>query len=286
MRPCPLKKHNWVTDLIARFYCRRRDRRHAYALYDYFRTLDDYVDDPGIPRRDKTEYLRRQYALIRGLYQDGKLADADPIAEVVRYDCRHGLRLEPNILRMFRVFDFDEARGGHTVTRQELAAYSRDLALSYLGIFLNFIEPRYQFNEDDVQLAYGCHQVHMLRDHFVDLSIGYINLADEEMREYGIRPGGHVEPGFRNWVRQKVREIEGCLTRGKERVMSAPFLKVKLAAFLYCFRYEVVLRRLKESDYLLRKDYPVRAPDLIRLAAVLLGISAGHVAGKFRRGWI
>jgi phytoene/squalene synthetase len=269
--PVPLDLHgtaligsnNWVTRIIAKIFCRQQTRHYAYLLYQYLRAVDDFIDDPGIDQAAKARFLDEQYTHIRSLHDGGPARTCTLLAWIARYNHRNGNVLKEDIMRMLAVFGFDVRRRGKAVSAAELETYSMSLARSYAGVLLYFIDPECEVREDAVLIAHACHMAHMLRDHLIDLRAGYLNIPREDLERFDIVPGQLESKGLRSWVKSRIETIEAYLRDGKERVLSGRPLRIILIACLYCFRYEIILRRLRESDFILQHEYRIRMVDAV-----------------------
>jgi len=207
-------RHNWVTYILVRLFCRSREQEISFLLYQYFRWLDDRIDDKLTPGKDKISFLAGERRRINDLYARPIVSAPDLPAQIVRYDRRHDNRLKPWIALMFEVFDFDARRAGRVVESRAIVEYSRRLAEAYTRLLVNFIEPRYPYAASDAQLAHACHILHMLRDYEIDLDLGYINIGHDEAARHGFKIGDTTGQGFRHWLDDRLAAIGASINTG------------------------------------------------------------------------
>lgn len=275
-----ISRHNWVTSLLVRLYCRRQARSIPLRIYGYFRWLDDRVDDPGLAAPEKTALVAAERRRIRALYAAPD--PADPLDPVVRYDLGRAGRLREWFDRMLDVFEFDARRTGQYVDRPQIMEYSQNLSEVYTRFLVEFLEPRYGYEPPDARLAHACHLLHMLRDHAVDRGLGYYNIGRDEAERYGFQPGDVGGEGLRRWLGERLDLIDDCLRAGWRRIRRKRSLRIKLIVHLYCCRYRPMLRRLRRHGLGPAAGRPPGLTDVLRSAAGALFLLAGHLWQRLR----
>jgi len=267
-----------VTYILVRLFGRRDDRRIAYSLYQYFRQCDDFVDDPAQSQHSKLFFLKDQRRLIDKMY-NGYIENTSQLSSIINYD-RHHYNAFKNIFHaMLEVFEFDARRGKEPSDAGSLIDYSLRLSHAYTTLLIMFLKPEYKINEQDIQLAHGCHLAHMLRDYYEDQNLGYINIPEEETDKFSFNNPN--SDGFREWVKRRVSFIQEKLRQGKRSLTKTPHIRVRLIAWLYCFRYEIILRQLKDNGYILKESYPFRIKDAGCLFITLILIFFQSLSAKF-----
>ena len=269
-----LRLHNWVIFLVSRILLKPEIRNIAEALYEYFREIDDYIDEADGDRDEKMRFLDQRIEFLDGIYRGDYTQPVVPldreILKVVRYDLAKGSHLRAAILRMFEVFRFDAARKGRLITGSEILASSRALSHSFVEMLLYFVNQGYEYKESDLLLAHACHLIHMIRDYFNDQRLGYINIPKDEIARYNIKLDRTDDSNFRAWLRDRVYFIKRLLRRGEAGLSSIPDFRIRLIARLFSFRYEIVLKRIEENGYQLQTRYSSKPMDLIRGSSKLL----------------
>jgi phytoene/squalene synthetase len=179
---------------------------------------------------------------------------------------------------MMHVFEFDARRKKNgTVSARELRIYSMNLAHAYTRFLVHFVEPRYQHSKNDVLLAHACHRAHMIRDLMIDYDLGYINIAQEDLDAFALKPGYLKGAVLSRWLEHEVRGIKELMEQGKQALHACRLLRIKIMGLLYCFRYEAILHRIESARYSLQEKYQVRIIDYIRLCGQCLITCVEHL---------
>lgn len=254
--------------LTIRWLADRAYRDDAFAIYAYFRWLDDGVDERLANRDARLAFVVRQRAILAqaagGATTDelsgfGVTREEALLVGLARPDSAHptdpatGLLL--SLRSMLDVMEFDARRRGLPVTQAELDAYTHDLAVSVTEALHHCIGhgcgcPR---DESRYVAVTGAHVAHMLRDLAEDVAAGYMNL-----------PAGLVledlhSPAVRDWVRERVGLARDCFATGREYLARVESARCRLAGHAYVARFEWVLDAIERDGYALRAAYPERA---------------------------
>jgi phytoene/squalene synthetase len=158
---------------------------------------------------------------------------------------------------MMALMEFDAGRRGRLITESELDRYSQLLATAVMGAISYFIGHNCVYPDTRARpcAVLGAHIIHMLRDTFDDLESGYFNIPRSVLEVDRLKPTNVQHPAYRRWVRSRVDEARRCFTEGKAYVRHTGCLRATLAGYLYCARFEVVLRRIELDGYRLRAQY-------------------------------
>jgi phytoene/squalene synthetase len=249
------------TYLTIRLLVDRGRSDDAYRAYAYFRWVDDVLDAPTHDRAARLQFLSRQKQLLEGLLAGMTPANLVPeeqmLADVLagRRDLHPGLR--SYLERMMAVMEFDAGRRGRLISGPELASYSQLLAgavMDAIGYFIGH-DHIYPDGAARLQAVIGAHVIHMLRDTADDLDAGYFNVPRAMLEGRRLTPSDIHHPAYRRWVRERVGEAHRCFGEGKGYLRRVGCLRALVAGWLYCARFEVVLRQIELDDYRLRSGY-------------------------------
>ncbi len=233
----------------------------AYRAYAYFRWVDDTIDVASKDRRAQLAFVTRQRQLLRRL-QAGETPGGLEVEEQLLADLMRSRRddhpgLASYLTHMMAVMEFDAARRGRLITRDELDRYSRLLSTAVMDALAYFIghPHRYPGGPTRTLAVQGAHIAHMLRDTHDDLEAGYFNIPREVLEASHLAPTSIAHPAYRGWVRERVELARRCFQDGKGYIRDMGNTRSQLAGYLYCARFEVVLRRIELDGFLLRSDY-------------------------------
>jgi len=251
-----LKKHNLEAYLATQLFIRGKRVRLANLLYTYLRWVDDFIDNIDIDKSEQKNFLLEQSEIINSFYNKNKTETKnyleETISEVINYDIENGRGLKTVIKKMFEVFDFDIKRKNTFPDFEGLDEYSKKIGDAYTRALLFFLAPSLPYKEKYSISAYASHQVHLLRDFLIDKENGYFNISREEINKYNIKKDLSQDEAFSHWLKEKIRNIKSLFIEGKKTFSEIPILKVKLTGYLYCSRYERVIRRIEKNGYKLR----------------------------------
>jgi phytoene/squalene synthetase len=263
------------TYYIVRFLVDKALVDDAYRAYAYFRWVDDYLDQEGLPSTEGLAFVRRQQALMDNGYRGEPLAD--PTAEecllidLIRRDTEKNSGLQAYIRNMMAVMAFDATRRGRLVSQRELNDYTHKLAVAVTEALHYFIGRKYASPHDGMryQAATGAHLAHMLRDAVEDTKAGYYNIPREAVAAHGIGLYDLDSKGYRNWVKMRMRQARACFRSGRDYLAKIENLRCRVAGYAYIRRFEVVLDCIEREDCLLRAEYPERKG--LRRSAEMVG---------------
>ena len=277
--------------LTIRVLADRAYRWDAFALYAYFRWLDDTVDEvlPDTAARlafvsGQRDLLARAVAgrpvlgarpeedLLVGLVQRdtaGARRGADGAEPVAGAGVGPSECLVGALDAMLDVMEFDAARRGRADGQGELDAYTRSLAVAVTESLHHCIGHGCVSPHDETRYVAvtGAHVAHMLRDLVEDLQAGYLNVPIDvigDHREAWEHDPGAVladvhAPAVRDWVRERVELARSCFATGRAYLGRVGSARCRFAGHAYTARFEWVLDVIEQDGYLLRPGYPERS---------------------------
>ena len=301
--------------LTIRWLADRDYRDDAFAIYAYFRWLDDTVDEGLADRAARLAFVARQREILAKAAGGAAGADLSTLAVTPEEALLVGLArgaagpTEPatgllvSLGSMLDVMEFDARRRSRPVTQDELDAYTHDLAVSVTEALHHCIGhgcgcPR---DESRYVAVTGAHVAHMLRDLVEDVAAGYLNLpagllpddvvpGDASPGEalVGAAPSDALldalhSPAVRAWVEGRVGLARGCFVTGREYLARVESTRCRLAGHAYVARFEWVLDTIECDGYALCASYPERATWRGGLAIAADGARSAFVGRGARR---
>ncbi|MEW6239888.1 MAG: squalene/phytoene synthase family protein [Chloroflexota bacterium] len=236
----------------------------AYRAYAYFRWVDDWLDGPGRDQAECLAFVNRQHMLVDQCYRGEQLRgladEEDMLVDLISGDRGKSGSLQSYIRNMMAVMAFDAGRRGRLVSREELANYTRWLAVAVTEAMHHFIghncpSPRGNTRYLAVSAA---HITHMLRDTLEDVGAGYFNIPREFLDSQGVQPWDVNSEAYRAWVRRRVQLARVYFDAGRESLAQVVNARCRLASLAYMARFETVLDLIERDGYCLRREYPER----------------------------
>lgn len=236
----------------------------AYRAYAYFRWVDDWLDGRGCDQSECLAFVNRQRALVDRCYRGERphdLADEEHmLADLIRGDRGKSSGLQSYISNMMAVMAFDAERRGRLISRDELANYTRWLAMAvteavYYFIGRNCLSPRGNTRYLAVSAA---HITHMLRDTLEDVEAGYFNIPREFLDSQGIGPWDVNSGAYRAWVQRRVQLARTYFEASRDCLAQIENARCRLAVLAYIARFEIVLDLIERDGCLLRREYSER----------------------------
>lgn len=264
--------------LTIRWLADPRYRTDAFALYAWFRWLDDTVDERLPDCEQRLAFVARQRRLLALAVEgaptvevtDARDAEAAPVAPEESLLIRLGARAadlgadgEPLLLSlrtMLDVMQLDACRRGRPVTQGELDEYTHLLAVAVTEALHHCIGHGTASPHDETRYAAvaGAHVAHMLRDLVEDLDAGYVNVPADVLAAGACLDDLH-SPAVRGWVRDRVELARSCFAIGRRYLERVEDPRCRLAGHAYTARFEWVLDAIERDGYRLRAGYPERA---------------------------
>jgi phytoene/squalene synthetase len=260
-----------------------------YRAYAYFRWTDDVIDVSSRSHDERVSFIRRQRALIEGLYRgnqpDGLMPEEKMIADLIGHNEEQNCRLESFVRNMFAIIEFDAYRKGQVISQQELTWYSDCLGKAVVDGLQHFIGNGHPYpaTSNRYLAAIAAHIAHLLRDMLLDTGDGFINIPREYLQAHAISPEDVGSPPFRAWVRSRVDQAREFFREGKRYLDDLDVLRCKIVAHWYCARFEGVLDAIEQDRYILRAVYNERhkLPTVLRIVWLAVSVTFQHLA---RRG--
>lgn len=240
-----------------------RYRADAFALYAWFRWLDDMVDEHLPDAAARLAFLARQRSLLA--------AGADAVDEhpeealLVRLAAEAarpgGDALRLSLDSMLDVMEIDAVRRGRPLGQAELDEYTRLLAIAVTEALHHCIGHDAASPHDEARYVAvtGAHVAHMLRDLVEDLAAGYVNVPAEVLADPAVSLEDLHSPPVRAWVRDRVEHARACFAVGRGYLERVESRRCRLAGHAYAARFEWVLDAIEADGYRLRAAYPERA---------------------------
>lgn len=252
------------TYYTVRFLVDRPRVPDAYRSYAYFRWVDDRLDSETAAASERVAFLNRQQALLDACYRreipEDICSEEQLLVDLVRNDTEKDSGLQSYLRNMMAVMDFDVKRCGRIISQIELAEYTRLLATAVtdaLHFFIGHTCPA-PCNEMRYQAVQGAHVIHMLRDAWEDVAVGYFNISSEYLQAQGISPQDIDSQAYRKWVANRVGLAKAYFKAGEQYIAQVKNLRCRLAGFAYTARFQWMLHVIEKEGYRLRESYPER----------------------------
>lgn len=250
-------------------------RTDAYALYGWFRWVDDRIDEELPDRGSRLAFVERQRAILAAAQHgsppptgpdDGRLRTApeeDLLVHLVHpsrgpWEARAGAVRSASA--MLDVMRFDAGRRGRTVSQEELDSYTDDLAVAVTEALHHCIGHGAGCPPDEIRYVAvsGAHVAHMLRDLVEDLDAGYVNVPAGVLTRTPTAADVR-SPELRAWVADRVALARSRFATGREALALVENPRCRLAGHAYLARFEWVLDAIEADGYVLRPAYPERS---------------------------
>jgi phytoene/squalene synthetase len=223
-----------------------------FTAYAYFRWLDDIIDQENISREAASRLVARQRSLTRAWY-----AGSDPFPSnqfeallqgAIEYDRMSEYRLHHMIHCFLSALAWDAERRHTIVTQQDLDRYSLHLGRAYaegllFGLGLNPVCSDYRGPRDLCGTA--AHLTHLLRDLFIDLELGYVNISSRDMERFCIDIADPELRGTKQWVMFTIERAHTLFLQGRRHRDGLPTMRARLVFDIACLRYLWTLKRIK-----------------------------------------
>lgn len=258
-----------------------RDRvADAYRAYAYFRWVDDVIDAGSRSAAERIAFLLRQKSLLDNGYC-GQLphdttTEEKMLIQLIQNDNEKFSGLQIYLRNMMSVMEFDAKRRGTLISEAELEQYTGWLASAVTEAMHYFIgHDCYSPHTESRYLAVtGAHMVHMLRDAYEDIQIGYYNIPREVLEAGHIKPQDIQSKAYRAWVQSRIQLARNYFNAGKEYTSQIENTRWKLAGFAYMARFEWLLDTIEREAYELRTDYSERKTFGTKYRMTLLALSS------------
>lgn len=233
----------------------------AYKAYAYFRWLDDQIDKYITTKSKRLNFIKRQKRIIENAYnrlpQSDLRTEERIVVELIDSDNKPVSKLRSFIQNFFSIIEFDSYRKGKYISRKELDWYSRRLGIAVTDCIQHFIGHGANYSSSKYQYlaATGAHIIHMLRDYSEDIPEGFINIPKEYLDKYQVKINEFRHPAFKAWVKERIILAGRNFILGKKYIEQLPVLRCKIAAYLYCSRFEWLIDKIEKDNFILRETY-------------------------------
>lgn len=232
--------------------------------YAYFRWLDDTIDSPNAVNKENQILIAKQKNIFSHSYENGldfKFKNLNIYEQMLVFlitqDKANGSYLRDCIFDMLLGLEFDAQRRFKTSSHQALEKYSQRLGRSYTNVLQIFTMPTqntYQTNQG-VLAGYASHQVHILRDFYEDISLGYYNVSKRDLTEFGWSPNQLAHVNIRPWVYKNVQKACATFDQGLSELKNCANLRFKLLSYALSSRYIYILGKIIQNDFILLNSY-------------------------------
>jgi phytoene/squalene synthetase len=236
----------------------------AYRAYGYFRWIDDTLDAESISSPERIAFLERQKSLLEKYYQGEFPSDANiqehMLIELIQHDPEKNTGLQLYLQNMMQVMDFDVKRRGRLISQVELNEYTRRLATAVMECIHYFVGHTAYSPRDETRYSAvaGAHIVHMLRDTYEDMQLGYYNIPREVLDANHISSQDVQSDAYCAWVKSRVQLAREYFQAGKDYFARVQNPRCRLACHAYIARFEWLLDTIEREGYRLRPHYTER----------------------------
>jgi hypothetical protein len=253
-----------------RFLVDRPRVADAYRAYAYFRWVDDVLDAEApsdssqydAERSDRAHFLDRQKSLLDTSLRREPMEDVSAqeamLVELLRHAGPGDAALESYVRHLMAVMDFDCRRRGRLISQVELSEYSRCLATAVtdaMDYFLGGGAPLLPDEETSYLAVSGAHILHMLRDTYADIRVGYFNVPREYLEANSIGPDDVQSDAYRAWVEERVRLARQLLDAGRTYFAGRRSRRHRLAGLAYIARFDWLIETFEREGFRLRPEY-------------------------------
>ena len=252
----------------------------AYRAYAYFRWVDDIVDKGLRSVPERIAFLERQTALLEDCYRGGSAQNTtleeNMLVQLIQQDHEKDSGLQIYLRNMMKVMEFDAERRGRLISQAEFDQYTRYLASAVTEAMHYFIgHGSYAPHDDTRYMAVrGAHTIHMLRDAYEDLQIGYYNIPREVLEAGHIGLQDIQSKAYRAWVQSRIKLARSYFNAGKKYISQVENTRCRIACFAYMARFEWLLHTIERETYVLRPAYGERKSFRTKYRMTLLTLSS------------
>lgn len=245
-------------------------------IYAYFRWLDDYVDLSHRNQEDKILFVDQQWDLWKKLYCNNLTIESSStiyssiLRWVVAYDREHNCVLQKHINRFFNAIMYDANRQYKLESEDALLRYSFDLGGAYTTILIILSTPNNK-RENSHKLAeyagFASHQIHILRDFFSDIKLGFFNISKQDIDSYGLSLNQNCSNEIRPWVYKVVERAQSAFDTGIAAINRIHSVKCRFLLLSSLSPYLGLMESIKKDNYYLKNNYKTSTFDKFRYLA-------------------
>jgi phytoene/squalene synthetase len=231
--------------------------------------LDDRVDAPDASREQLASLITRQRSILERLYNHQYLNSSTlsqfewMLVSLITYDLDNRRRLQEFVRQMFAALEFDAQRRYRLSPRKSLETYSENLGKAYtngLMIFAGSAASEYT-NNLVYQAGVAAHYIHILRDFWVDLSLGYFNISQEEIVEFGWSIDSLRTVDLSPWVRRVIDKARESFEVGLVEIGRLRTMRYRFLGYAKSIQYILVMRQITLNGFELRDLQPLSKTD-------------------------
>jgi phytoene/squalene synthetase len=226
--------------------------------------VDDILDASSGSETGRKVFLERQKSLLQRCYQGQTVDDVNSqeqmLVALIQHDTETNSGLQLYLRNMMQVMEFDTRRRGTMISEHELSDYTRWLAIAVMEAIHHFIGHNDFAPQDETRYlaVSAAHIIHMLRDTFDDMQLGYYNVPREILDRNRIGPQDVQSAAYRSWIRDRVLLSRKYFRAGKRYFARVENPRCRLACFAYIARFEWLLDTFEREGYCLRPQYNER----------------------------
>src|SRR5262249_43561329 len=144
--------------------------------------VDDVLDGDRLSSVERLAFVSRQTSILEDCYRGRVPCALEPcerlLTELILHDREPNSGLQVYLRNMLQVMDFDSRRRGRLISGIELNEYTCHLASAVTECIHYFIGHGQATPQDDRRYlaVAAAHMIHMLRDTFEDIRVGYFNI--------------------------------------------------------------------------------------------------------------
>ncbi len=232
-----------------------------YRAYAYLRWIDDIIDEVAQTDEERTDFIKRQRKLVNSIFEDVTGSDFKPeemiLVNLVRNNIALKKGLESFIKNVFAIIEFDAQRKGQPINKKDLDWYIECLGKAVIDGLQYFIGNNHDYptTANRHLASTAAHITHLLRDTMEDIANGFINIPKEYLEKHPFNLSDPSRPEFTIFVKERVLLARAYFRDGKKYIDNLSILRCKIVGYLYCTRFEHILKTIERDNYILRPGY-------------------------------
>lgn len=270
-----IKKKNstfyFLTSLLKPFI---NDSHYLLASYTYLRYLDDKIDNPSTSIseakflvatvRNKINHFMTHNDFIIEANIDLLLKD------FLFYAQSHKPTLIVNFLNILDSFEFDIARIGKLISKDELDNYSFQMGGSFINFISHFLEiPEQKIIPISNIASLSC-QAYMLKDYFEDIERGYINIPKEDISSFNLDISNVLSDNFSIWVSREIKRLNKNIVFYANIDITELKFTTKLILYLFLVPRIYFIKVIRRNKFVLIKNYKFSLSDYIHMTRMVI----------------
>lgn len=250
-----IKSKNRFTYIFWNLFFSRDQIPVLFLTYAFFRWLDDMVDENSNSIEFSKLLIDREVNNLVSLYAGIDVVpeydEENYLIAVVKNDLQKEEILRKIIEDFFSAISWDLRRRNSIPEQCELNRYSYLLGQSYsqgmvIGLGYKSYDPRFIHIGEYCGVA--AHLTHLMRDLFIDLDLGYINISKEDVDKYHIDFKANPVD-FKNqlkpWFIETINRTFRLYNKGMNFIPLLPSFKAKVTFLFMNLHYLRILYKIK-----------------------------------------